>query len=358
MSCRKELSVKVESLQQEKDGLRAALDAQMARFAELGTELTQRACQGSTSHMFESLFTVDIVLSDCALPARCGHLMLPLSPQESSYQYAICVGGIEGEDWQSSCFGVILGKEDFASSKPHLHTCAVHSNVQDPLRLCESAACVISNDSVLLCGGRNGGEEQSCVWIGRPTVVEVGNESACISREGMSAHMPFFMASTQGPIDWISQSSCGCAVKIAWQEVCDTSALFDARCQHSVSYYAARDCAIIFGGYNVRKKHLSDVWVMDLPTQSLWQASDHGELPKARRGQVAHVIGEYLWVFGGACDSGVLGDVTRLCLSTWAWQKVSIRGTKNSGHGHIPWKPPPPPPQEHINFNVTTDICR
>lgn len=115
---------------------------------------------------------------------------------------------------------------------------------------------------------------------------------------------------------------CAVHAAITWQEI---SIGFTARCQHTVSYYKGGDCAIVFGGYNVRTKHLSDVWVLDLSAPySIWQASDYGQLPHERRGHVAHVIGDSLWVFGGACETDVLGDVLCLCLKTWKWQQVRI----------------------------------
>lgn len=120
-----------------------------------------------------------------------------------------------------------------------------------------------------------------------------------------------------------------CAVHVAltWREVSVRSTVFTARCQHTVSYFKGGECAIVFGGYNVKTKHLGDVWVLDLSLesgQSVWQASDHGQLPQARRGHVAHVMGNSLWVFGGACETHALGDVVRLCLKTWQWHQVRI----------------------------------
>ena len=115
---------------------------------------------------------------------------------------------------------------------------------------------------------------------------------------------------------------------ITWQEVAIGSTTFTARCQHTVSYFSQGKCAIVFGGYNVRTKHLCDVWVLDLSVKSIWQASDYGQFPQARRGHVAHVIGKSLWVFGGACETDCLGDVVRLCLNTWEWKQVRIQSTK------------------------------
>ena len=113
-------------------------------------------------------------------------------------------------------------------------------------------------------------------------------------------------------------------VDISWKELAVGCTTFSARCQHTISFYSRGQCAIIYGGYNVRTKYLGDVWVMDLSTHSLWQASDHGELPHARRGHVAQVIEDRLWIFGGANDTEVLGDVMCLCLKTWQWTKVCV----------------------------------
>jgi hypothetical protein len=115
---------------------------------------------------------------------------------------------------------------------------------------------------------------------------------------------------------------CAVHVAITWHQISIGSTSFTARCQHTVSYYKGGECAVVFGGYNVREKHLSDVWVLDINLKSIWQASDHGQFPKARRGHVAHVMGSKLWVFGGACANDVLGDVLSLCLNTWQWQQV------------------------------------
>lgn len=172
-------------MENERASLHSALGAQEQRHTELGQILTERVCQGTPAQMFESSFTVDAIESDSILPARCGHLALPI--QASDCQVVICVGGIEGEDWQASCFGAVCMHEDVAAGKPKLQPCAVHSNVQEPLNLCESAACTIGDSAILLCGGRTAGEEQNSIWLGKPIIhTTEHHQGSHLSKEGMS----------------------------------------------------------------------------------------------------------------------------------------------------------------------------
>eukprot|EP00892_Ulva_mutabilis_P003705 jgi/Ulvmu1/1706/UM116_0019.1 len=101
---------------------------------------------------------------------------------------------------------------------------------------------------------------------------------------------------------------------------------FYGRCQHSISYNATKHVAIIYGGYSTSNGHLGDVWVIDLTTRGTWRPSDHGQMPSARRGHVAQVLQNKLWLFGGANHNGMLGDLYSLDLETWLWQKVSWSG--------------------------------
>jgi hypothetical protein len=135
---------------------------------ELQEILTHRLCEGTPSHMFENLFTVDAITVDSSLPARCGHLMLPV--QAVGCEVAVCIGGIDGGEWQAACFGVVCLHEAVSKGEPQIQTCAVQSNVQEPLNLCEAAACSVGDAAILLCGGRTGGEEQSSMWLGNPLV--------------------------------------------------------------------------------------------------------------------------------------------------------------------------------------------
>lgn len=184
VSCRQELATKVQCMASEMHSLQNALDAQEQRHKQLGQTLAERVCQGSPAQMFESSFAVEAIESDGFLPARCGHLVLPI--QASGVQVAVCIGGIEGEDWQATCFGAVCMHEDMASSKVRLQICSVHSNVQEPLDLCEAAACAVGDNNFLLCGGRTGGEERNSVWLGKP-LIHTSNEveGSHMSREGV-----------------------------------------------------------------------------------------------------------------------------------------------------------------------------
>lgn len=169
----------------EKSSLQSALNAQEERHTQLGQTFTERVCQGSPGQMFEISFTLEGIASDGVLPARCGHLALPL--QATDCQIVLCIGGIEGDDWQALCFGAVCMYEDLASIKPRLQICSVNSNVQEPLDLCESAACTVGDNAILLCGGRTGGEERSSVWLGKPLIHTAKQEEGChMSREGES----------------------------------------------------------------------------------------------------------------------------------------------------------------------------
>jgi hypothetical protein len=97
-----------------------------------------------------------------------------------------------------------------------------------------------------------------------------------------------------------------------------------ARTQHSLSFDSRCNRAIIFGGYSSNHGYLNDVWVLDFDSRSAWQPSDHGELPAVRRGHCAEVVGNRLWVVGGAQASGVVNDVASLCLETWEWSQVLL----------------------------------
>lgn len=114
--------------------------------------------------------------------------MLPLPLHASGCQVAICIGGIEGEDWQATCFGAVCMHEDLTASKPRIQTCAVRCNVQDPLDLCESAACSVGEGEIVLCGGRTGGEEQNSMWLGKALIQAKGHEQESLngSKQGMS----------------------------------------------------------------------------------------------------------------------------------------------------------------------------
>ena len=94
------------------------------------------------------------------------------------------------------------------------------------------------------------------------------------------------------------------------------------RSQHSLAYHAASNSAIVFGGYSTERGFLGDVSVLNLDTAEAWQPADHGAFPAGRRGHVAEVAGDAMWVIGGAQAAGAVAEVYRLCLRTWAWSQV------------------------------------
>ena len=113
-----------------------------------------------------------------------------------------------------------------------------------------------------------------------------------------------------------------------WQQVASGNAAA-SRTQHSTCYHASSDVVLLVGGYSTAQGHLNDMWALDVGNAQMWKPADHGEMPGPRRGHVAEVVGDTMWVFGGASQSGTLGDLYKLNISTWHW--VQVRAVQGNG---------------------------
>jgi hypothetical protein len=109
---------------------------------------------------------------------------------------------------------------------------------------------------------------------------------------------------------------------IQWAQVASSGTSAIARTQHTTSYHSASDTALLFGGYSAAHGHLNDLWALRVESQELWRPDDHGSMPTVRRGHVAEMVGDKLWIFGGANQSEALADLYTLDVSTWRWSKV------------------------------------
>ena len=98
------------------------------------------------------------------------------------------------------------------------------------------------------------------------------------------------------------------------------------RSQQTLCYCAALNVAVVFGGYSTQEGHLNDLWVLDMTSDELRKPKDTGSFPTARRGHCAEVIGQHMWVFGGASHGSMLADTYKLCLKTWRWTLVGAVG--------------------------------
>jgi Galactose oxidase, central domain len=113
--------------------------------------------------------------------------------------------------------------------------------------------------------------------------------------------------------------------KIEWQGVALGNGV-PARTQHTACYHKATHSVFIFGGYSTSQGYLNDLWVLDLGSGEFWKPADTGDVPAGRRGHVGEVVGDALWVFGGAGRHGMLGDIHTLDLKTWQWTTVGLAG--------------------------------
>lgn len=107
-----------------------------------------------------------------------------------------------------------------------------------------------------------------------------------------------------------------------WEQL-PGSASAPACIQHTTCYHAASRRAVLFGGYATTQGCLNSLHIVDLDTKECWQPEHHGDFPKQRRGHVAEIIGDCMWVFGGSEDFAcALCDMFCLKLGTWEWLEV------------------------------------
>jgi Galactose oxidase, central domain len=200
----------------------------------------------------------------------------------------VIVGGMANGEWQPLVL-VVAGLQQARfepTAKVDVHV--AETDISAPLRLRDPAVCKVSGPATCLLVGADDHQTALLVWAGQCVPSQPGSLS------------PYQMKWT--PL----QAPCAAC----------------ARSQHTATYHAASDSVIIFGGYSSKEGHLGDVIVIDAGRGESWQPGDSGQLPAARRGHVAAIIGDQMIVFGGATPDGMLQDTICLNLTTWVWELV------------------------------------
>lgn len=95
---------------------------------------------------------------------------------------------------------------------------------------------------------------------------------------------------------------------------------------------SVKDSMFIFGGYN-GSGWLKDLIVLDLKSLKWQYPKTYGEVPTGREGHTMVNIQDYLYIFGG-WDGMTIGDMYRVNVSTYLWEKIEVFGEKPMLCGH------------------------
>ncbi|KAF5841895.1 hypothetical protein DUNSADRAFT_10332 [Dunaliella salina] len=96
------------------------------------------------------------------------------------------------------------------------------------------------------------------------------------------------------------------------------------RSHHTATYHAQSRSILVFGGYSsTAGGHLNELWVFSMDLREWIQPDITGDWPPARRGHVAAVSHDALYVHGGFNGSEHWGDVWCLDLRRWHWEQLS-----------------------------------
>lgn len=296
------------------EDLQSEFHSEMERFDLLRRTLTAPLVQQTVETRAFDVYAWACKPFADVLPARCGHCTVQANLNGQSC--VLILGGRDAREWQASALTVSFPCDQSASSTPDtldLQISQVETNCSRALSLVEFAACGTGNNQTIICGGRAQDRECNEIWIGNLSynVVE--------GRQGIRIDVASRCEQEHSSPPDIS---CSGSPTLAWSKIDVHASSLSGRCQHTISYDDANHKAIVFGGYSTAKGHLGDVWVIELKSQRVWQPSDHGQLPSARRGHTAQVLRSKLWVIGGADHTGALADSYCLDLETWLWCKV------------------------------------
>jgi N-acetylneuraminic acid mutarotase len=100
-------------------------------------------------------------------------------------------------------------------------------------------------------------------------------------------------------------------------------------------YHTAAICdsrMFIFGGYN-GAGWLKDLVVLDLLNYRWLYPKTYGTIPLGREGHTMITYGKSLYIHGG-WDGGTIGDLYKLSVDTYTWEKIEITGEKPILCGH------------------------
>lgn len=312
--CRNALELMCQRHARNIEKLRHTLSLQVEHLSQVHQMLmTPLIQQTVASQAFDAYTWACEALPDI-LPARCGHHAL--QAHLNGKPCVLIVAGRQGGAWQPTAFAVSY--EGNSETNSNFVLTAVQSDCQTALNLIESAVCM-AGQSLLVCGGQIEACESNQIWVGELICGMEGLNGTGLNVCSAELGAPCLaLLNASLPMS----SSCEGEPTLTWSEIPIDGTSFCGRCQHTMSYDCLTHTAIVYGGYSVSEGHLGDVWVIDLHQRQTWKPLDHGEVPCARRAHTANLIESKLWIFGGSCDSGVLGDTHYLDLKTWQWSKV------------------------------------
>jgi len=103
-----------------------------------------------------------------------------------------------------------------------------------------------------------------------------------------------------------------------------------ARGGHSATLFSSSKL-VVFGGEDLSRKVLDDVWVLDLATMKWTAQPTYGTKPAARADHIATAyLDRFLYVFGGGSSTRCFNDLYCLDLQTWTWTVPSAQGVSPS----------------------------
>lgn len=93
-----------------------------------------------------------------------------------------------------------------------------------------------------------------------------------------------------------------------------------------------KDSMYIFGGYN-GTGWLKDLIVLDLKSFKWQYPKTFGDIPTGREGHTMNYYQDYLYIFGG-WDGMTIGNLYRININNFVWEKIEILGEKPMLCGH------------------------
>lgn len=68
-----------------------------------------------------------------------------------------------------------------------------------------------------------------------------------------------------------------------------------------------------------------------IPTRTWRELLTDGDVPAGREGHASWVIDDYMFIYGGSCDSGPFDDVMALHIPSSTWSTIMVLGD-HPGH--------------------------